>query len=380
MLAFVVLALLAGVIPQSTPSGGAIAKMVPPVPTPASFISDRRNVLKPDGHAALDAKIRAVQAAGLGDIAVAIVPSVGDYSANQVGVEIYRTWRVGRVDSIGSARRNLGVLILIVPKEISPNNKGDCWITVGTGAEAYITDATAGTICRDAIIPHLRKLDHAAGLAAGIDAIAARLRSDPALSAPVTAGDDASRAAAAEQRGARKARRLAIVGSVVASIGALFSGIFGFLRWRRNKPRKCAKCGRLMQRLDERADDAKLDSGQRLEEKIRSVDYDVWVCRCGESLVVPYRKIFSTHTDCRECHRRTATHSYRQMVPATTVSAGVGEKRFTCKNCKARWTETVVIPKITESHSSGGSGGGGGGGSSFGGSGSTSGGGGGGSY
>ncbi len=378
MLALAFLALLAGVIPQATPSGGAIAKMVPPVPTPSSFISDRRNVLKPEGHAALDAKIRAVQEAGLGDIAVAILPSVGDYSPNQVGVEIYRTWRVGSVDSIGSARRNLGVLILIVPKEISPNYKGECWITTGTGAEAYITDATAGTICRDAIIPHLRKLDHAAGIAAGIDAIAARLRNDPAFSAPGAVENDASRAAAAERRGARKARRLAIVGSVLASVGALFAGIFGFLRWRRNKPRKCPKCGRLMQRLDERADDARLDAGQRLEEQIRSIDYDVWVCRCGESLVVPYRKIFSTHSDCRECHRRTATHSYRQLVPATTVSAGVGEKRFKCKNCKASWTETVVIPRITQSSSSDGRGGGGG--SSFGGSGSTSGGGGGGSY
>ncbi|MDQ8164516.1 MAG: TPM domain-containing protein [Gemmatimonadota bacterium] len=378
MLSLALLAILAGGFPQAAPSGGEIAKLVPPVPTPASFVSDQRNVLKPDARAALDARIRAVQAAGHGDIAVAILPSVGDYSPNQVGVEIYRTWRVGRVDSIGSARRNLGALLLVVPKEISPNNRGECWITTGTGAEAYITDATAAAICRDAIIPHLRKLDHAAGIAAGIDAIAARLGADPALAPPATVGDDASRAAAAERRGDRKARRLAIVGSVVASIGALFAGVLGFLRWRRNKPRKCAKCGRLMQRLDERADDAKLDSGQRLEEEIRSVDYDVWGCRCGESLVVPYRKIFSMHTDCRECHRRTATHSYQQLVPATTASAGVAEKRFTCKNCKARWTETVVIPRITQSHSSGGRGGGGG--SSFGGSGSTSGGGGGGSY
>ncbi len=372
MPSLVLIVLLAIVAPQSTPSGGEIGKLVPPLPAPASFIADQRQVLKPEDRAALDARIRGIQSAGLGDIAVAILPSVGDYSPSQVGVEIYRTWRVGRVDSIGSSRRNLGVLILIVPKEIAPNNRGECWITTGTGAEAYITDATAGAICRDQIIPHLRRLDHAAGLGAGIDAIETRLKSEPELAAPRSAAEDQA------ARTARKARRLGILASVFAGAAALLVSAFGFLRWRRNKPRKCPKCGQLMQRLDERADDARLDAGQRVEESVRSVDYDVWVCRCGEALVVPYRKLFSLYTDCRECRRRTAKHSYQQLVPATTVSAGVGEKRFTCKHCKARWTETVVIPRITQSSSSGGRGGGGG--SSFGGSGSTSGGGGGGSY
>lgn len=332
MLFLALLAVLAGGIPQSTPSGGEIAKLVPPVPTPASFISDQRRVLKPESRASLDARIRAIQTAGLGDIAVAILPSVGDYSPNQVGVEIYRTWRVGRVDSVGSARRNLGVLILIVPREISPNNKGECWITTGTGAEAYITDAAAGTICRDEFIPHLRKLDHAAGLAAGIEAIAARLQRDPALAPAGAEADPGARSASDARRSATKARRLGIVATVVAGFGVLIAGFVGVLRWRRNRPRKCPKCGRLMTRLDEGADDAKLESGQRLEEEIKSVDYDVWTCRCGESLVIPYRKLFSSHSDCRECHRRTATHTYLLLIQPTTASSGVGENRFTCKN------------------------------------------------
>ena len=152
---------------QSTPTGGAIAKLVPPVPTPASFISDARGVLEPEQRAALDVRLIAIQRAGLGDIAVAILPSLGGYSANQVAVEIYRTWKVGSVAAIGSAHRNVGALILIVPKELAPDKRGECWINTGTGSEGIITDATAGTICRDAIIPHLRERDYAGGSAAG---------------------------------------------------------------------------------------------------------------------------------------------------------------------------------------------------------------------
>src|SRR4051812_1350029 len=145
---------------QKTPSGGAIAKYVPPVPTPASFISDVKHVLPTAAHGELDARIIEIQRAGLGDIAVAILPSIGDYSANQVAVEIYRTWKVGRLAEIGSAQRDVGALLLIVPKELSPNKKGECWINTGLGAEGIITDATAGSICRDSIIPHLRNKDY----------------------------------------------------------------------------------------------------------------------------------------------------------------------------------------------------------------------------
>ena len=182
------LLLIALAIPQKTPSGGAIAKYVPPVPTPASFISDSKSVLSAGAHASLDARITAIQRAGLGDIAVAILPSIGDYSPNQVAVEIYRTWRVGSMANIGSAHRDVGVLILIVPKELAPNHRGECWINTGTGAEGIITDASAAAICRDSIIPHLRNKDYAGAVGAGIGALESKLRGDAGLANPAGAG------------------------------------------------------------------------------------------------------------------------------------------------------------------------------------------------
>src|SRR6185369_2567256 len=125
----------------------------------------------------LDARISAIQKAGLGDIAVAILPSIGDYAPQQISVEIYRTWKVGSVAAIGSAHRNIGVLFLIVPKELAPDKKGQCFILTGTGSEVLITDARAGAICRDSIIPYLRNRDFAGGIGAGISAIESRMRS-----------------------------------------------------------------------------------------------------------------------------------------------------------------------------------------------------------
>lgn len=360
---------------QTTPSGGAITKYVPPVPTPTSFISDQKAVLAVDARASLDARIAGIQQAGLGDIAVAILPSIGDYSANQVAVEIYRTWRVGSSAPIGSARRNVGVLLLIVPKELSPNGRGECWINTGLGAEGIITDASAGTICRDSIIPYLREEQYAGAVNAGIGGIEAKLRGDVGLAAG---------AGAAEQRVAGSSRSFpwVIVSSIVGGLASAIAAVFGVLRWRRYRPRVCARCGRKMRRLDERSDDASLDAGQVTEESIGSVDYDVWSCDCGERTMVPHEKRFSQYSACRECHRKTARSKRVTIKRATTRSTGLAEDRHTCKACGAAWSKQVVLPVIVPASSSSGGGGGrsGGGGSSFGGSGSTSGGGGGSSY
>jgi uncharacterized protein len=369
-------------IPQTKPGGGAIAKYVPPVPTPASFISDQKSVLDASSHAALDARITAIQRAGLGDIAVAILPSIGDYAANQVAVEIYRTWRVGSIASVGSAHRNVGLLMLIVPKELAPNHRGECWINTGTGAEGIITDATAATICRDSIIPHLKNKDYAGAVGAGIAGLEAKLRGDAGLATPAPARP-IRKPVAIDHTVDDNSRGIEyFLGGVVA----LFAAVFFGRRWLRYHRRKCPRCGKRMRRLDEKADDAKLDHGQVVEEQLGSVDYDVWVCECGEALVIPYETAFTKFVQCRKCRRHTASLKRTIFTHPTTVSGGSGEDKYTCKACGATWTIPILLPQIVIVTSVGGggggfsSGGGGGGGSSFGGSGSTSGGGGGGSY
>ena len=367
--------LIALAAPQKTPNGGAITKYVPPVPTPSSFISDSRHVLDAAAHASLDARITSLQRAGLGDIAVAILPTIGEYSPNQVAVEIYRTWHVGSMANIGSAHRDVGVLILIVPKELAPNHRGECWINTGSGAEGIITDATAGTICRDSIIPHLRNRDYAGAIGAGIGALESKLRGDSGLANP---------GGAAQVYPPPSRQNSALQGW---GVFWFFAGLLVvMLGWRpvlRYRPRKCPHCGRRMRRLDEKADDAKLEPGQVVEENLGTVDYDVWVCECGETLVLPYRKFYFEYSECRKCHRETAMVTRTVVKHPTTNLSGRAEDRFTCKACGATWTTSVFLGAVGSSSSGeggGGSSGGGGGGGSFGGSGSSSGGGGGGSY
>ncbi len=340
-------------------------------------------MLTPDAHVTLDAHITAVQHAGFGDIAVAILPSIGDYAPVQVAVEIYRTWKVGSVAAIGSARRDVGVLILIVPKELAPNHRGECWIETGTGAEGIITDATAGAICRDSIVPHLRAKEYAEAVEAGVSGVEARLKGDVGLET-AAARVDATPQQPLVSTPAPDSRDA--IPYVLGGSGVIAALLAVLLRWARYRRRKCPRCGRWMRRLDEDADDAGLDHGQQVEEQLGSVDYDVWKCECGETTVLPHKAWFSSYAECQSCHRRAASHERTVRTHATTLTSGLAEDVFSCKACGASWTQRVTLPRIVESTASsvassgGGGGGGDSGGGSFGGSSSTSGGGGGSSY
>ena len=46
----------------------------------------------------------------------------------------------------------------------------------------------------------------------------------------------------------------------------------------RMRSRSCQQCGTKMTMMDEHSDDEHIDGGQRLEEYLKSVDYDVWQC------------------------------------------------------------------------------------------------------
>jgi len=368
------------------PVTGSITQFVPPSPTPEGFIADVAGVVPASARNSLNSRIKEIQAAGLGDIGVAILPSIGNFQPFEVGLAIYREWKIGSVAAIGSARRDLGVLLLIVPKELAPDKKGQCWISTGTGAEGIITDAVSGRICTDRIVPHLRNRNFGAALAAGVEAIAERLRGDAGLAGDARTADSAS-PVSAEAIPADVAPRSGVRWwHMVASLVLMASGVPLLFRWRRNRPRRCPKCGNRMHRLTEQMDDEALDPGQRMEERLKSVDYDVWSCStCGESLVLPYKAVLTKYKECPACHGRTAVVVRVVTRQPTYTARGEARDTTTCKSCKATSTRHVSLPKrtpptVTSSGRSSSGSSSSSSGSSFGGSGSSSGGGGGSSY
>ena len=122
----------------------------------------------------------------------------------------------------------------------------------------------------------------------------------------------------------------------------------------RNAQRVCS-CGKTMRKLNEKEDDKYLNKGMLAEERIHSVDYDVWLCSCGQTTIEPYRGASSAQL-CTHCNYRTNLRSFRTLVEATTGSTGRDEVTNRCANCDAKESHIDITPRLSDSgQSSGGS-------------------------
>jgi len=137
-------ALLSMVVPA------ALRAQPPALPAPTGYVNDFAGVLPTDARSRLEALAQRVNAATRGDMVVVTLPDLGGRPVEEVSLRLGREWKVGSDAAIGDQARNAGVIILIVPKESSSTGRGSCRIETGQGTEGFITDGTAGEICRGA--------------------------------------------------------------------------------------------------------------------------------------------------------------------------------------------------------------------------------------
>ena len=136
----------------------ALAQTFPPL---TGRVVDQAHLLNPAQVADLTSKSEALEAQSGRQFVVATVNSLEGYP-----IEDY-AYRLGRAWKIGSAKNNDGVLLLVAP------NERKVWIATGYGAGGFMTDAMAGVITREAILPHFKQQppDYGGGIEAGADAI-----------------------------------------------------------------------------------------------------------------------------------------------------------------------------------------------------------------
>ncbi|MBL0739763.1 TPM domain-containing protein [Chryseolinea lacunae] len=126
----------------------------------------------------------------------------------------------------------------------------------------------------------------------------------------------------------------------------------------RNMPRACKQCGGQAVKLDEKADDAFLQAAQIAEERVGSIDYDVWRCTaCQAAELLAYPDANTDYTVCSKCKAKTYhLYSTRTLIDATYSASGQGEKTYQCEHCQKRSVRKFKIPMRVASTSSSSSG------------------------
>ena len=164
--------------------------------------------------------------------------------------------------------------------------------------------------------------------------------------------------------------------------GAGGGGVVGFLLWRRwlrNRSRNCPSCRQPMLRLGEHEDDQHLNHSEKTEERVGSVDYDLWACTaCPQVLKLRYGTWFTSYARCPRCHAVTKSSNETTLFAATYDHGGQVRVDEACVACDYRNSYTRSTPRKTRPSTgnrggiSFGSGGGGGGGGRSGGGGGRS--------
>jgi uncharacterized protein len=136
------------------------------VPFLSSRVTDEARLLDAGSAAALEATLKAYEDRTGRQIAVLTIPSLEGEALEDYSLKVARTWKLGRKG------KDDGVLILVARDDRKIR------IEVGYGLEGELTDAQAGRIIRDDMVPRFRRGDYAKGLREGVDAVIASL--DPA--------------------------------------------------------------------------------------------------------------------------------------------------------------------------------------------------------
>ena len=332
----------------------AWAVEVTEVPNPREagvWVTDLAEVVDAADEAALNELLDQLEADTSAEVAVVTVDSVSG-TAKEFTTELFAHWGVGKAD------KDNGLLVVLVMDQRRLE------METGYGLEGTLSDSWLGGMQQREMVPAFRQGDFGAGLVAGVEASAERLRADPTVH-----GGTAAPPVPVDEGGVP-------VVPLMAWFGLLGGGAF-FLRRGYRANRQCDAHGEPvdMVELDEVADDAFLTEGQQAEEALGSVNYTVYQCPiCEETRMFSRRAWFSGYKDCLSCGQRTASSSRHVVSAATYSSSGRARVTTTCSYCGHQHVRTVVIPKKVRSTSSSsgssfGGGGGGyrGGGGSFGG-------------
>lgn len=150
-----------------------------PIPPLSGRVVDGAGWLSPAERSQLEARLAEVEARRGSQIAILLVTTTQPEPIEAYSIRVVDAWKLGHqgVDD--------GVLILVARQDRTLR------IEVGRGLEGAIPDAVAKRIIEEQMLPRFRAGETAAGLAAGLAAVEARLAGE-ALPEPAHAPDHGS--------------------------------------------------------------------------------------------------------------------------------------------------------------------------------------------
>ena len=343
------------------------------------YVSNPSGVLSDEAVSRLDSEIASLWDDTSVELVVVAVDRIdSSLTPEEFATKLFEKWGIGKQD------KDNGVLVLLSRDDHA------AIIRTGYGVEGALPDIIAGRIIRNVMFPLYREGKYDEGTVEGVESIAEVLRNPElaeelkskyandsrrgldndlsgaelfnmylGLAAAVAVAllllviyavlssrklDDVQRYRALEQY-----RTLVLFGLFFTLGMALPAALILGLKMRRIRRhrRNCPHCGTRMELIDEEHDNDYLTPAQDTEERINSIDYDVWHCpKCHQTEILPYINRQNNYTVCDRCGARAMSLVDRRTLRQPTVSTeGEGVDIYMCKNCGNQHQKRFRIPK-----------------------------------
>lgn len=343
------------------------------------FLSNPDGIISSAAQAAIDSRLQRLMATTTAEVAAVVVDDIpADADIDDFATDLFRKWGLGKRD-------NENGLLLLVAKD-----RRKVVIRTGYGLEGLLPDGVCGSIIRSEITPRFRQGDFDGGVASAVDAIATIIGSPEARDEVLSRyannagarhhGDNSDRffsiylgfsavvtvflllwflgTLAGNSRRDRFGRYRALDRLYFPSLfcsflclGMPLVVLIPLLLMRKKLRRgvhKCPNCDARMNLVDEEHDNDYLTPAQDTEERINSIDYDVWLCpNCGTTEILPYVQRSTAFTECPRCHARACELvSDSVMRQPTAMSEGMGVRTYRCRHCHNQTRQTYNIAKL----------------------------------
>ncbi|HJT31019.1 MAG TPA: TPM domain-containing protein [Pirellulales bacterium] len=348
--------LLAGVACSAAALGVGLDEI--PNPRPTGWTTDLTGRIPPDTVTALNRLGDQVQQQTGAQLMVVVIGSTQGVDPHQFATDLYNRWQIGQ------AGKSNGVLVFAALDD----RKAEIILGDGVSTDAQVQ--ASRQIMQDVILPKFKQGDPGAAVFHGARACAEQIlgvsleplqaeapviadqRPAPVLPAPAIANPPPPAPPVVVQRVAAVPQHRSPIGPLAwlfGGTGGVAAVIFGARKLWRYHVRQCVGCGAPMTRLSEAADDQYLTPGERTEERLGSVDYDVWSCGvCGQTQKFRYGAFFTRYSRCPQCRSKTKSSVKRTVRAATYSQGGLIEIEDFCHNCQYRNVRTHGTPMLTD--------------------------------
>ncbi|QJR38289.1 DUF4440 domain-containing protein [Gemmatimonas groenlandica] len=151
------------------------------VPKAVGSVNDYANVIPDSTRRSLSDSLLQLKNRTEGEVVVVTRATLEGLDASDMARRIGTTWGVG---AKSGRAKNAGTIVLLIPKETSTDGRGYCRIELGDGANVFIPDSVAMSICV-AATPAFRARKYGEALQGIVLALSKRY--DAQLAAPVRA-------------------------------------------------------------------------------------------------------------------------------------------------------------------------------------------------